>query len=539
MLDGKMVVAPTCQQVEESDLELIVAGTADSIVMVEGGGYEVPEQTMVDAILAGHEVIKKLVAAQQELISKIAPQKMEFVATPVNEELFKKVEELCQEKLKNAFHEKMLKAAHYKAMDEIRQPVLDELAEAYPDQASEIKQYFGDIEKREMREVILSEQQRIDGRKLDEVRALDMETGMLPNCHGSALFQRGETQAMVICTLGGRMDEQKVDTLLGNGYKNYYLHYNFPPYSVGETGRMSGPGRREVGHGHLAERSLAAVLPTGEFFPYTIRLVSEILESNGSSSMASVCGGSLALMDTGVPIKTAVAGIALGLIADGDRVEILSDISGTEDHLGDMDFKICGTAEGITAFQMDIKIDGITPELMLKALEQAKAGRMHILEKMTGIINKPKELSEFAPCILKKQIPSEKIKDLIGPGGKMIRKIQEGTGVNLDIDDTGEVTITAPKKSNATLAVNAIDELFKEIEVGQQYKGKVKNITSFGIFVEALPGKEGLVHVSELPVERGKRIEDVFSVGDDVNVKCINVDSQGRVRLSANQADPT
>jgi polyribonucleotide nucleotidyltransferase len=535
-INDKIIVNPTYEQGEEADLELVVAGTGDSIVMVEGGAYEASEQVMLDAINAGHEVIKKLCAAQKELLARIQPKKTEFEPPAVNEELCKKVEELCVEKLKETFHTPMLKKAHYEAMSNLKETVLTELAESYPEQESELEGYFSEFERREMREMILSEQLRIDGRKMTEVRPLDIQTGLLPNCHGSGLFQRGETQALVTCTLGGRLDEQKIDSLKGDGYKNYYFHYNFPPYSVGETKRMMGPGRREIGHGHLAERSLEPVLPTSEFFPYTIRIVSEILESHGSSSMASVCGGSLALMDTGVPIKTGVAGIAMGLITDGQRTEILSDISGTEDHLGDMDFKVSGTKDGITGLQMDIKISGLSPEIMKQALEQARQGRMHILEKMNEVLEKPKELSKLAPCIMKKQIPEDKIKELIGPGGKVIRNIQESTGVNLDVDDQGVVTITAPKKTNAMKAVALIDELFREVEIGEQYLGRIKSITNFGVFVEVLPGKEGLVHVSELNLERGKRIEDFHSLGDELAVKCINIDHQGRVRLSAKQA---
>ncbi len=537
-VNGEYIVFPSNEEVEESDMELIVAGSASSIVMVEGGAYELPEEEVVEAIQAAHIVIKQLVALQDELIKKINPTKVEINLPVVNEELFKKVEGLCVEKLKAAFHTPMVKHEHYPAMAEIKKSVKEALAEEYPDSAKEISKYFGDVEKREMREIIMAEELRIDGRDLSSVRPIEIDTGLLPNCHGTSVFQRGETQALVVTTLGSKTDEQKTDSLHGESYKNYYLHYNFPPYSVGECGRLGTPGRREIGHGHLAERSLEPVLPTSDSFPYTIRIVSEILESNGSSSMASVCGGSLALMDAGVPIKTHVAGVAMGLISDGKRVKVLTDITGTEDHLGDMDFKICGTADGITALQMDIKIKGITTELMLKALKQAKDGRMHILGLMKTALEKPKSISQFAPSILHKKIPSEKIKDLIGPGGKVIRGIQDATGANLDISDTGEVTITGPKQINATKAIEMIEELFKEVEVGVVYKGKVKNITNFGAFVEVLPGKEGLVHISELGIERGKRVEDFLSTGDVINVKCIEVDPQGRVRLSAKQAEP-
>ncbi len=536
-IGGEFIVNPNYEQMQESDLEMIVAGSENSIMMVEGGSYEVSEDDLVDGILKGHEVIKKIIAGQKEIIESRNPSKDEFKAPETDESLFTKVEEACLASLKEKIHTPMLKMAHYAAMDEVKAQLHEALDESYPEREAEIDKYFGEIEKREMREMILSEHKRLDGRSMTEIRQLTLETGLLPNCHGTALFQRGETQALVAVTLGGRTDEQKMDSIQGDWYKNYYLHYNFPPYSVGETGRMFGPGRREVGHGHLAERSLEPVLPTAETFPYTIRVVSEILESNGSSSMASVCGGSMALMDTGVPLKTHVAGIAMGLISDGDRLEVLTDISGTEDHLGDMDFKVCGTKDGLTGFQMDIKIDGITPEVMLKALAQAKEARMNLLEQMNACISAPKELSKLAPSIIKRQIPPDKIKDLIGPGGKVIRSIQETSGSNVDVSDGGEVTITAPKKGNANVALKMINELFQEVEVNVTYRGKIKNITSFGVFVEVLPGKEGLVHVSELDVARGVKIEQVYSLGDEVIVKCIGIDPQGKVRLSAKQAN--
>ena len=535
-VNAEWVVNPTHSELEEADVEMMIAGSESSIVMVEGGAYEISEQEMVDGIMAGHVVIKKMVVAQNALIAKIGPTKMDYKEKADDAELFQKIETACIDPLKANLSIPMKKEEHYSAMATIKASVHEALDEAYPERSEEIDSYFGKIEKREMRENILSAQKRIDGRGLDQVRDLTLETQTLSTAHGSAVFQRGETQALVVCTLGSKTDEQRVDTLYGDYFKNYYLHYNFPPFSVGETGRMSGPGRREIGHGHLAERSLEPVLPVSESFPYTIRLVSEILESNGSSSMASVCGGSMALMDAGVPIKEAVAGIAMGLISDGSRVEILSDITGTEDHLGDMDFKVTGTKKGITAFQMDIKIAGITPELMLKALEQAKVGRLHILEKMNESIPAPREVSKNAPCILIKKIEESKIKDLIGPGGKVIRGIQDKSGANLDIADNGEVTISAPKRGNANMALKLIEEIFAEVEVGVTYTGKVKNITSFGLFAEVLPGKEGLVHISELDVERGTDLETVFSVGEEMQLKCINVDPQGRVKLSAKAA---
>jgi polyribonucleotide nucleotidyltransferase len=383
-----------------------------------------------------------------------------------------------------------------------------------------------------MREMVLSEKRRIDGRGPEDVRPIEIMTSYLPRAHGSSVFQRGETQALVVSTLGTRSDEQRIESLVGESFKNYMLHYNFPGFSVGEAKRQGAVGRREIGHGMLAERALAPVLPTAESFPYTIRIVSDILESHGSSSMASVCGGSLCLMDAGVKIKSHVAGIAMGLVSDGTRFETLSDINGTEDHLGDMDFKVCGTADGITSFQMDIKLRGLTAEIMHRALDQARRGRLHILSKMNEALPEARELSKYAPAIIQRKIPTDKIKDLIGPGGKIIRGIQETTGAKLDVDDTGNVTVSAPHRGNALIALRMINEIFAEAEVGKVYKGKVKGIATFGCFVEILPGKEGLVHISELANQRVAKVEDVISLGDEVEVKCIGVDPQGKIKLS-------
>ena len=529
----EFIVNPTFEEMESSDLEMVVAGSASSIMMVEGGAFEISEEHMIKGIEVAHNAIKKMVEIQSKLIAEVNPTLIKFQAPVKNEDLFKAVENIVLKPLQEALNTPMVKSEHYPAMKKIKTEAQDKLQEAYPEQEALINEYFSEIEKREMRELILSQGKRIDGRKEDEIRPIYIETNLLPIVHGSALFQRGETQALVTCTLGGKSDEQRIDALKGNYSKNYFLHYNFPPYSVGETGRIGTPGRREIGHGNLAERSLEAILPTTDYFPYTIRIVSEILESNGSSSMASVCGGSLALMATGVPIKSAIAGIAMGLISDGKRVKVLSDITGTEDHLGDMDFKVTGTKDGITAFQMDIKIAGITSETMLKALEQAKKGRLHILSKMTEALSSPNDLSPNAPCISKKQINPSKIKDLIGPGGKMIRSIQEKSGVQLDISDQGEVTIMAPKKKNSEIAEKLINDLFAEIEVDKTYQGKVKNITNFGIFVEALPGKEGLVHISEIILKEGETLESSYSLGDPITVKCIGIDPKGRVKLSS------
>ncbi len=530
--DGSFIVNPTFEEIESADIELIVAGTETSVNMVEGSAWEVPEELMVNAILAGHQAIKQIIQGQNELIRRLNPEKEVFTPPPRNLALQKRIEEIALNPLREVLHSPYLKKAHGKAVKAVKQQVVTALAPEFPDADSEIATEFEEIYWREMREMVLNEGVRIDGRKPDTVRQIDIETQVLPRAHGSALFQRGETQALVVCTLGTRTDEQRVDSLQGETFKNYMLHYNFPGFSVGEAKRMASVSRREIGHGYLAERALAPVLPTADSFPYTIRLVSDILESHGSSSMASVCGGTLALLDAGVKLKAPVAGIAMGMVSEGGRAQVLSDINGTEDHLGDMDFKVCGTAEGITSFQMDIKMRGITPELMHRALSQAKAGRMHILEKMNHALAGPRELSKFAPSILQKKIPPDKVKELIGPGGKVIRGIQESSGATLNIDDTGSLTISAPHRNNAIIALKMVNELFAEAEVGKIYRGKVKGIATFGAFVEILPGKEGLVHISELAPQKVNRVEDVLSMGDEVEVKCIGVDPQGKIKLS-------
>ncbi len=528
----KFIVNPTISEVESSDLEMVVAGSASSILMVEGGSYEVSEEEVVQGIAEAHQVIKKMVVAQNELVKKVGLPKEEFISVPTNEGLQKEVESIIIKPLQELLSKALTKEEYYTSMANLKADLHEKLDEKYEEEISQIDSFFGELQKREMRELILNGKNRIDGRDTKTIRPLFLEINILPCTHGSALFQRGETQAIVTCTLGNKQDEQRVETIRGSFSKNYFLHYNFPPFSVGEAGRMTGVSRREVGHGHLAERSLEPVLPTLDCFPYTIRLVSEVLESNGSSSMASVCGGSMALMATGVPIKSAVAGIAMGLISDGSRMAILSDITGTEDHLGDMDFKVTGTSEGVTAFQMDIKIEGITSEIMLNALKQAKAGREHILLAMNKVIPKPLELSEKAPSVIKMNVPIDKIRELIGPGGKMIRQIEEKSGGTLNISDNGEVIVAGKKKENSLMAKKMIDELFAQIEIGKIYQGKIKNITTFGVFVEALPNKEGLVHISQLDLQGEESVGKVFSVGDHLEVKCINIDPKGRVQLS-------
>ncbi len=533
--DGKFTINPTYEEIESADVEMIVAGTATSICMVEGSGWEVAEEVMVNAILAGHEAIKLIVKGQQELISKFEVVKDVFTPKAVDADLVAKAQAFAKPLLHKVFHTPMLKKAHYAAMSQIKKDTVAALGEAYADRAGEIKEAVEAAQWADMREMVLSEKLRIDGRGPADIRNIEIETSVLPRTHGSGLFQRGETQALVVCTLGTKQDEQRVDSLQGETFKNYMLHYNFPGYSVGEAKRMNSVARREVGHGFLAERALAPVLPTSESFPYTIRLVSDIMESHGSSSMASVCGGTLALMDAGVKIKSPVAGIAMGLVSDGTRFETLSDINGTEDHLGDMDFKVCGTEKGITSFQMDIKLRGLTPAIMQQALSQAKAGRLHILGKMKEALPATRELSKYAPSILQKKIPSDKIKDLIGPGGKVIRGIQENSGATLNVDDQGNLTISAVHRGNAIMALKMVNELFAEAEVGKVYRGKVKGIATFGAFVEILPGKEGLVHISELAPTKVDRVEDVLSMGDEVEVKCIGVDPQGKIKLSRKQ----
>ncbi len=530
--DGTFIVNPTFEEIETADIELIVAGTASSINMVEGSAFEVSEELMLKAVLAGHEAIKTIVKGQQELISRFPVEKDAFSLPPKDEALFARVEAVAKPLLVAAFHKPMLKTEHYATMSKIKKETVEALSAEFPEREGDIKACVEEIQWSEMREMVLSEKIRIDGRGPADIRQIDIDTQVLPRAHGSAVFQRGETQALVVCTLGTKTDEQRIDSLQGESFKNYMLHYNFPGFSVGEAKRMTSVGRREIGHGFLAERALAPVLPTGTSFPYTIRLVSDILESHGSSSMASVCGGSLALMDAGVKTKAPVAGIAMGMVSDGTRFETLSDINGTEDHLGDMDFKVCGTAKGLTSFQMDIKLRGLTTELMERALNQAKEGRLHILNKMNEAMSAPRDLSKLAPAILQKKIPADRIKDIIGPGGKIIRGIQSNTGANLNIDDEGNLTISAPHRGNALMALKMVDELFAEAEVGTVYQGKVKGITTFGAFVEILPGKEGLVHISELAFTRVEKVEDVLSMGDEIEVKCIGVDPQGKIKLS-------
>ncbi|GHV14069.1 polyribonucleotide nucleotidyltransferase [Fibrobacterales bacterium] len=555
VVDGKPIINPTFSQLEICELDMIVAGTENSVCMVEGGAYEVAENIMVEAIQAGHEAIKELCRAQSELVAKVAKKKMELAAVSVSESesaVAAAVKTAIFDELYKTLHTPMVKSEHYPAMAALEKKALESEAVVAAIAAgasveggvsadklkSVAKATFHDLERDTMRKMILDEGVRIDGRATTDIRPIEIQLGILPRSHGSAIFQRGETQALVVCTLGTKNDEQKMETLQGEVSKSYMLHYNFPPYSVGEVKKL-GVSRREIGHGHLAERSLNAVLPTPEGFPYTIRVVSEIMESNGSSSMASVCGGSLSLMDAGVPISAPVAGIAMGLISengsvkDGGKIEILSDITGTEDHLGDMDFKITGTENGITAFQMDIKIKGITPELMSKALEQARQGRLHILGKIKEAIPEPRaRLSKLAPTMLQMKIPTTKIRDVIGSGGAVIKKLQADTGCKININDDGVLEIAAPSAKAGALAKARVEEIVSEPEPNKIYKGKVKSIQPFGAFVEILPGRDGLIHISEITDRRLERVEEVLHIGDEVTVLCLGVDPKGKVKLS-------
>ena len=536
-VEGKFICNPTYDQLNESDLNLVVAGTKDAIVMVEGEANELSEHEMVEALMFGHEEIKKLVDLQNKL-REIAGKPKRVVEKPQkNEDLIEKVTRSAKEKLTDALFIKE-KIAMYDAVSVIVKDTISEIGSEEDEGLNkEIKAILSGLEKEIVRHHIIEKETRSDGRGLKDIRTISGRVKALPRTHGSSLFTRGETQALVVLTLGTSSDEQIMDRLEGRTKKSFMLHYNFPPFSVGETKFIGSPGRREIGHGALAERSISKVLPSNEEFPYTIRIVSDILESNGSSSMATVCGSSLSLMDAGVPIKTPVAGIAMGLIKEGDKIAILSDILGQEDHLGDMDFKVAGTAEGITGLQMDIKIDGVTKDLLETALQQAKEGRLFILDKMNEIIDSSrKELSPYAPRIITMQIKTERIKDVIGPGGKTIRGIIDKTGVTVDIDDTGLVSLGSPDESRLDEAIQIIEGLTQSPEKGCIYDGKVKKIMDFGAFVEILPGIDGLVHISQIAPHRIDKVTDVLKEGDEVKVKVLEIDRDGKIRLSRKEA---
>ncbi len=536
-IDGNFVCNPTLEQQKESDIDLLVAGATDGILMVEGGADFLSEDTMIDALGFAQESMKPVLAIQEQMRTDSGKTAIEVVLPEVDTVLEARVKELAEEKLAGAL-KIATKMERYAKLDEIKAELKAELAEEFEGRGSDVSAAFGRLKYTTMREAILSTGVRVDGRDSKQVREINCEVGLLPRTHGSALFTRGETQAIVVTTLGTSDDEQKIDALSGWDYKKFMLHYNFPPFSVGEVRFMRSPGRREIGHGALAERAVVKSMPgEEEEFPYTVRVVSDILESNGSSSMASICGASLSLMDAGVPVKCHVAGIAMGLVKEGERYSVLSDILGDEDHLGDMDFKVAGSAEGISALQMDIKISGVSAELMREALYQAKEGRIHILGKMEEAIKAPRtEMSEYAPKIVTIYVRTEKIKDVIGPGGKNIKGIVQETGVKIDIDDTGKVNIASCDEESAQKAIKMVQALTQEAEVGKLYQGTVRKIMDFGAFVEIFPGTDGLVHISQLAEERVENVTDILKEGDEVIVKCLEIDRAGKIRLSRKEA---
>ena len=533
-IEGEWVVNPTFEQLDESDIDLVVAGRKSSVLMVEGGALELSESDMIAALGKAQEAIDELLTVEQEIIDAAPVEKMQWTPEEIPEEIERRVRELAEPKMADALFggDKLKRRDNLAAL---KQSVLAELAEEFPEAARKISEALSTIEGEVTRARVLEVGERVDGRDSETVRPIECEVGILPRTHGSSLFQRGETQALVTTTLGSVGDEQRVDTidLKEQTSKSFMLHYNFPPFSVGEVRPVRGVSRREIGHGMLAERALQVILPPYEEFPYTIRVVSEILESNGSSSMASVCGGSLALMDAGVPVKGACAGVAMGLIKEGDKVVVLTDILGSEDHLGDMDFKVAGTREGITSIQMDIKIDGLDLEVLEEALQLARKARLHILDKMDETISTHRaELSAYAPRIITIQINPQKIGDVIGPKGKIIRGLQEETGAEINIDDSGVVTISAVDGAAGAAAKARIEALVQDPEVGKIYEGPVKSTTSFGAFVEIMPGTEGLLHISELAHGRVENTEDVVKKGDIVRVKLLSMDDRGRMKLS-------
>ncbi|MFH5183219.1 polyribonucleotide nucleotidyltransferase [Paenibacillus sp. TAB 01] len=534
-VDGQFVINPTLEQADKSDLHLVVAGTKDAIMMVEAGADEVPEEVMLEAIMFGHDEIRKIVAIQEQLVQEAGKPKMEVKLHTVDASVNSDVRAFAQARLVEAV-KIAEKHARQEAIDAINAESVEHFTEQYadaPEKLADVKETLYDIVKEEVRRLITHDKVRPDGRQLDEIRPIECDINLLPRTHGSGLFTRGQTQALSICTLGALGDVQILDGLDLEETKRFMHHYNFPPFSVGEARPLRPPGRREIGHGALGERALEPVIPSETDFPYTIRLVSEVLESNGSTSQASICASTLAMMDAGVPIKAPVAGVAMGLIKDGDHFSILTDIQGMEDHLGDMDFKVAGTAAGVTALQMDIKIDGINRDILTQALEQAKKGRMHILGKMLERIQEPKsQLSEYAPKIITMHINPDKIRDVIGAGGKIINKIIEETGVKIDIEQDGRVFIASSNQQMNEKARQIIEGIVKEVVVGETYLGKVKRVEKFGAFVEILPGKEGLVHISQLSTERVAKTEDVVAVGDSITVKVTEIDQQGRVNLS-------
>jgi polyribonucleotide nucleotidyltransferase len=534
--NGQWIMNPTQSQLDESDVDIFLSGSKDAIVMVEGGAQMVPEDEILEALFAGHQAIQPLIEIQEQIRREIGKPKREVPLAKLDGAIVKRVEELALAKLKGAL-EVAEKLERYKRIAEVKAEVVPQALAEFPDKQKDIKGAFEELKRNVFRGLVIQKERRIDGRGLKDVRPITCEVEVLPRTHGSALFTRGETQALVVTTLGTTSDEQRVDALIGEHFKKFMLHYNFPPFSVGEVKFLRGPGRREIGHGNLAERALLPVLPADDSFPYTIRIVSEILESNGSTSMASVCGGSLSLMDAGVPVVAPVAGIAMGLIKEGEHVRVLSDILGDEDHLGDMDFKVAGTAEGVTSLQMDIKISGVNREVMNQALRQAREGRLHILGIMNQTLPGPRtNVSGHAPRIVTLKVKPDKIREIIGPGGKVIRGIIEATGVKMDVEDDGTVRIASVDEEAAKKAIEMVQRIAAEAEIGKIYKGTVRKIVEFGAFVEILPGTDGLVHISQLAPERVRKVSDVLKEGDEVMVKVLEIDRQGKIRLSRKEA---
>jgi polyribonucleotide nucleotidyltransferase len=535
-IGGRFVINPTTSQLAESDMNIIVAGTRDAIIMVEGGAHVVPEGVLLEALFTAHEALQPLIALQEGLRNAVGKPKRAVTPPSVDADLERRVREAALPALRAALA-KSGKHERYAALDAVRDETVASLGNDTPERAKQVRSLFDRLKKDVVRETIVHERRRLDGRGLGDVRPITCEVEILPRTHGSALFTRGETQALVVSTLGTSSDEQKIDALIGEQYKKFMLHYNFPPFSTGEVKFLRGPGRREIGHGALAERALSPVLPSDEDFPYTIRIVSEVLESNGSSSMATVCGGSLSLMDAGVPTKAPVAGVAMGLIKEGQEVRVLSDILGDEDHLGDMDFKVAGTEKGVTAVQMDIKIGGVTRAIMQQALEEARTARLHILGIMNQALPQPRgQLSTYAPRIITLHIKPDRIRDLIGPGGKVIRGITEETGVKIDVEDDGTVFVASADGESMQKAIDKIRAITAEAEVGKIYRGTVRKIVDFGAFVEIFPGTDGLVHISQLANERVRKVSDVLKEGDVIDVKVLEVDKSGKIRLSRKEA---
>src|SRR5262249_40895645 len=537
-VDGRFIANPTTAQQAASTLELVVAGTEDAILMVEAGANEVPEETMLEALAFGHRECQRLARIQRELVARAGkPRWTVDTGAGRKAEVAARVRELAASRLAEIFVGVHEKHARGEAVGRLFDEVAQTVAGADETLKPAVGEAFEDVEKTEVRRLIVERGLRVDGRKVNEIRPITIDMSYLPRAHGSCVFTRGETQALVAVTLGTKADEQKIEALEGESYRHFMLHYNMPSFSVGEVRRFGSPSRRDIGHGALAERAVEPLLPPKEEFPYTIRIVSEILESNGSSSMPSVCGASLALMDAGAPIKSHVAGIAMGLVKEGDKYGILTDIMGTEDHYGDMDFKVAGTEKGVTALQMDIKIAGVSIEIMREALKQAREARMFVLGKMREALEKPRaELSPYAPRFVTIKIRTEKIREIIGPGGKVIRGIQEQTGAKIDVEDDGRVTIFSPDNASVQKALGMIQDICREVEVDRIYVGKVKKIVEFGAFVEVIPNTEGLLHISQIAESRIRSVQDVLTEGDVVGVKVLGVDGNGKMRLSRKMA---